>query len=121
MRFRVSRTERFRRALHQLGNRLSPHALPAAVGGLALVLRLHGLGAKPFWMDEVTSLHRATATVPHLIADSLHQNHYPTYFLLLWLVARIGTSQWLLRLPSAVFGAIGAWLACEIGGKAAGA
>jgi uncharacterized membrane protein len=120
MRFRVSRTERFRRALDQLGNRLSPHALPAAVGGLALALRLHGLGDKPFWMDEITSLHRATATVPHLITDSLHQNHYPTYFLLLWLVARIGTSQWLLRLPSAVFGALGAWLVCEIGGKAAG-
>jgi hypothetical protein len=86
-----------------------------------LSLRLYGLGDKPFWMDEITSLHRATATVPHLIADSLHQNHYPTYFLLLWLVARIGTSPWMLRLPSAVFGAAGAWLACEIGGQAAGA
>jgi uncharacterized membrane protein len=95
--------------------------VPAAVAGLALSLRLYGLGDKPFWMDEITSLHRATATVPHLITDSLHQNHYPTYFLLLWLVARIGTSQWILRLPSAVFGALGAWLVCKIGGKAAGA
>jgi mannosyltransferase len=97
-----------------------PRALLAAVGGVALSLRLYGLGDKPFWMDEITSLHRATATVPHLIADSLHQNHYPTYFLLLWLIARIGTSQWLLRLPSAVFGAVAASLVCAIGGKAAG-
>src|SRR5215472_7551460 len=111
MRFRVSRTARFRRVLDQVQNWAYAHALPAAVGGLALALRLYRLGDKPFWMDEITSLHRATATVPHLITDSLHQNHYPTYFLLLWLIARIGTSQWMLRLPSAVFGAVGAWLA----------
>src|SRR6516162_3387816 len=120
MRFRFPRTAGFGPVLDQSGNWVSAHALSAAVAGLALSLRLYGLGDKPFWMDEITSLHRATATVPHLIADSLHQNHYPTYFLLLWLVARIGTSQWLLRLPSAVFGALGAWLVCEIGGKAAG-
>jgi mannosyltransferase len=106
--------------LDQVANWVSPHALPAVVGALALSLRLYGLGDKPFWMDEITSLHRATATVPHLIADALHGNHYPTYFLLLWLIAHIGTSQWMLRLPSAVFGAVGAWLACEIGRKAAG-
>src|SRR5215472_8388262 len=114
MRFRVPRPARVH---DQSGNWLSPHAVPAAVGVLALLLRLHGLGAKPFWMDEITSLHRATATLPHLIADSLHQKHYPTYFLLLWLVAHIGTSQWLLRLPSAIFGAIGAWLVCAIGDR----
>jgi mannosyltransferase len=121
MRFGFPLTTRCRGALERSRNWVFPHALPAAIGGLALSLRLYGLGDKPFWMDEITSLHRATATVPHLIADSLHQNHYPTYFLLLWLVARLGTSQWMLRLPSAVFGAVGAWLACEIGGKAAGA
>jgi mannosyltransferase len=95
-------------------------ALPAAIGLIALLLRLYGLGDKPFWLDEVTSLHRATATVPGLIADSLHNSHYPSYFLLLWLVGQIGTSQWLLRLPSAIFGAIGASLTCAIGRRAAG-
>ena len=93
MRFRVPLTVRSRRVPEQSANWVSRYALPAAVAGLALLVRLHGLGAKPFWMDEITSLHRATATVPHLITDSLHQNHYPTYFLLLWLVARIGSTQ----------------------------
>ncbi|MGH7061113.1 MAG: hypothetical protein ACREFH_12040, partial [Stellaceae bacterium] len=65
-------------------------ALPAAIGAAALLLRLYGLGDKPFWLDEVASLHRATASVPDLVADSLHASHYPSYFLLLWLVARIG-------------------------------
>lgn len=120
MRHPVPLAMRFRRIADLSTNGLPPRALDAAVGGVALALRLWGLGDKPFWMDEITSLHRATGTLPHLVADALHQNHYPTYFLLLWLVARIGASQWLLRLPSAVFGAIGASLVCAIGRRAGG-
>ena len=77
-------------------------------------------GDKPFWLDEVTSLRRATAHLPDLATDSLHNGHYPTYFLLLWLVAKIGSSQSLLRLPSAVFGAIAASLTCAIGNRVSG-
>jgi predicted membrane-bound mannosyltransferase len=82
--------------------------LPAAISLLALAVRLYGLGTKPFWLDEVASLHRATASLPELTTNSLQADHYPSYFLLLWLVAKLGTSQWLLRLPSAVFGALAA-------------
>src|SRR5271167_1092209 len=99
---------------------LPSSALPAAIGVFALALRLYGLGDKPFWLDEIASLRRATATLPDLVVDSLNNSHYPSYFLLLWLVGQIGTSQWLLRLPSAVFGAIGASLTCAIGRQAAG-
>ena len=95
-------------------------ALPAAIGALALALRLYGLGDKPFWLDEIASLRRATSSLHDLVADSLRNKHYPSYFLLLWLVAKIGASQWLLRLPSALFGALDASLACAIGGRAAG-
>jgi mannosyltransferase len=113
-------TLRFRDGLQRAGDNLPSAALPAAIGMFALALRLYGLGDKPFWLDEITSLRRATDTIPALVADSLHNNHYPSYFLLLWLVAKIGTSQWLLRLPSAVFGAIGAALTCAIGNRVAG-
>src|SRR5271167_4584932 len=109
---------RFRRGL-EWGS-LPASALPAAIGVFALALRLYGLGDKPFWLDEIASLRRATATVPDLVGDSLYNNHYPSYFLLLWLVAKIGTSQWMLRLPSAIFGAVGASLTCAIGSRAAG-
>jgi mannosyltransferase len=109
------------RVRHSLewGN-LPSSALPLAIGMFALALRLYGLGDKPFWLDEIASLRRATASLPDLVADSLNNNHYPSYFLLLWLVGQIGTSQWLLRLPSAVFGAVGASLTCAIGTRAAG-
>lgn len=109
-----------RRQGRRVGGWPAGTTLPAAVGGIALVLRLYGLADKPFWLDEVASLHRATASVPDLVADSLHASHYPSYFLLLWLVARIGASQWLLRLPSAIFGAVAAALACAIGRRIGG-
>lgn len=99
---------------------LPSSALPLAIGMFALALRLYGLGDKPFWLDEIASLRRATASLPDLVVDSLNNNHYPSYFLLLWLVGQIGTSQWLLRLPSAVFGAVGASLTCAIGSRVAG-
>jgi mannosyltransferase len=88
---------------------------PCAIAALALALRLYGLGDKPFWLDEIASLRRATMPLADIIRESLRSNHYPTYFLLLWLVAKIGTSQFLLRLPSAILGAIGTGLLCAIG------
>lgn len=88
---------------------------PAAIGILALALRLYGLGDKPFWLDELASLHRATISLPDLVSESLRSKHYPSYFLLLWLVAKLGASQFLLRLPSAIFGAANAVLTYAIG------
>ncbi len=115
MRSLVAVVLRLRGALDWLRAGRSFYALPAAIGAVALLLRLHGLGDKPFWLDEVTSLRRATSSLPGLVGNSLYGSHYPTYFLLLWLMAKLGTSQWLLRLPSAVCGALSASLGCAIG------
>ena len=96
-----------------------------AIGLIAFAARLHGLGDKPFWLDEVATFHRATASLPELVASSLHADHYPSYFLLTWLAAKFGASQWLLRLPSAIFGALAASVTYaigqRIGGRASGA
>ncbi len=98
----------------------APWLAPTAIATIALGLRLHGLGDKPFWVDEIASLRRATMPLSGVMVESLHNNHYPTYFLALWLVAKFGTSQWLLRLPSAIFGALGAGLVCALGREADG-
>ena len=95
-------------------------ALPGAIALLALALRLYGLADKPLWLDEVTTLRRITGGLDHLLLDALHSRHYPSYFLLLWPLAQLGHSAWLLRLPSAVFGAAAAALTCAIGRQAAG-
>lgn len=94
---------------------------PAIIALLAVAVRTYGLGDKPFWLDEVASLHRATMSVPELTANSLHADHYPSYFLLLWLVAKLGTSQWLLRLPSALFGGLAAAAVYAVGRTASDA
>ncbi|HEY1504251.1 MAG TPA: glycosyltransferase family 39 protein [Stellaceae bacterium] len=91
---------------------------PLAVGIVALALRLHGLADKPLWLDEVSTLHRATIGFSSMIAESLHSKHYPTYFALLWLVAKLGISSWLLRLPSAIFGALATALVVVVGREA---
>ena len=86
----------------------------ALIFALALALRLHGLGAKPFWIDEVVTKARAGLPLPALIAASFSHHHLPTYFLLLhWLAP--GGSAWMLRLPSAVGGAFAAAIGGLVG------
>jgi mannosyltransferase len=97
-----------------------PWLAPCLIAAFAFVLRLHGLGDKPFWLDEIASLRRATMPLGDIVGESLRSHHYPAYFLLLWAVAKLGTSQWLLRLPSALFGALAAGLLCAVGREADG-
>lgn len=89
-----------------------------AILALSLVLRLHDLGAKPLWIDEVVTKRRVSLPLGNMAADSLSHHHLPTYFLLLAQLSP-GANQWLLRLPSAVGGAIAAALAVLVGRKLA--
>ncbi len=68
------------------------------------------------WPACVVRLHRCRTSppIPCTMAIIL------VIFCLLWLVAKIGTSQWLLRLPSAIFGAIAASLTYAIGARVSG-
>ena len=97
-----------------LRNRLTTCAAPVAVTMLALAVRLHGLGDKPFWLDEILTLLRSRLPLGDLVADALRNMHYPTYFLLLSPFAEADHAEWVLRAPSALFGALCAGLACAI-------
>jgi len=85
---------------------------------LSLALRLHGLGTKPFWIDEVVTKVRVSLPVGKLIKDSFSHHHLPTYFLLLAQLSP-GADPWLLRLPSAIAGALAAALGVLVGRKLA--
>ncbi len=89
-------------------------ALPIAIAVLAAVLRLHGLSDKPLWYDEIVSWNRARLPIAELIVDALRHKHYPTYFLLLRPFASGHINEWMLRLPSAVFGAVCALLVTRL-------
>jgi mannosyltransferase len=82
---------------------------------IALGVRLYGIDAKPYWMDEITTIDRASLPFMRLVSDSLTFHHFPTYFLLIsWLVP-FGAGEALLRLPSAVCGALTCAVAANTG------
>ncbi|HUW80946.1 MAG TPA: glycosyltransferase family 39 protein, partial [Acidocella sp.] len=97
---------------------------PLAVFALALLPRLIGLGAKPFWLDEVFTLQRASLAPAALVRDSFLNHHMPSFFLMLSPLVSLGDPQYWLRMPSAVFGALSVMLvfiiATRIAGRTAG-
>ncbi len=98
----------------------SPLFVSCIVAVIALAARLYGLGDKPFWYDEILTLLRASMPLSDLVADSFHNKHLPTYFLLVAPFTQPDWSEWWLRLPSAVFGAGCAFLVARIAFDCAG-
>jgi len=102
----------------------SPLALPLLMAAFGFALRLHGLADKSLWFDEIVTLNRARLPLAQLITDALTHKHFPTYFLLVGPWATADADAWLLRLPSAVFGAACVFLvvrlAAELRGPFAG-
>jgi mannosyltransferase len=91
--------------------------MPAGVFLVALALGLVRLGAQPLWYDEVFT--RATATLSWSgIWEAARETEAPhlVYYALLkpWL-ALAGTSEWALRLPSVLFGALAAGVTAVLG------
>jgi mannosyltransferase len=96
-------------------------ALPRAVAlatALALALRLFRIGHPSLWIDEVFTWLSAAIHQPYGWRDVLSDLHGPLYSALLHAWGAVaGDSEWALRLPSAVFGALAvpgfAWLAAR--------
>ncbi len=93
-------------------------AVLCTIGGL--VARLHGLGSKPFWLDEVTTLHRSALPFWAMVRDSLSFHHLPSYFVISSWFLGFGHDETALRLPAALFGALSCGLASLIAGELAG-
>ena len=90
----------------------------AGLLALAALLRLTGLGQESLWFDEAYSV--AFGRNP-LSAFSLINLQGPPFtdrnlyhlFLHFWL--RVGTSEWLIRLPSVAFGLATVYVVCRLG------
>ncbi len=72
---------------------------------LALVLRLILLDAKSLWLDEAASWRKSLGPAT-VILNERSDPHPPAYYLFLHTWTYTGNSEFLLRLPSAVFGAL---------------
>jgi mannosyltransferase len=90
---------------------------------IGLAARLLHIERQPFWLDEALTFQRIHLGTGSLIADSYANRHMPSYFLLLQLISQLGMGNALLRIPSALFGALSAGMvfaiARRIGGRGA--
>lgn len=99
---------------------LGAWAWPSGIFILALLPRLFGLGSRPFWLDEVFTLDRASLKPGALVIDSFQNHHMPSFFLLLAPFTHLGDPEFWLRLPSALFGALAVVLVFMIAERIAG-
>ena len=85
---------------------------------MGLALRLFRLGAQSLWVDEVFTWGAAAIHHPLALRDWLENIHGPLYGAIVHAWGSVaGDSEWALRFPSAVLGALGvpaiAWLAAR--------
>ena len=73
---------------------------------VGFVARFYGIDNMPFWLDEVTTVNRSSLPFWDMVADSLSNHHLPSYFALASAFGHYGTTEFVLRLPSAFFGAM---------------
>lgn len=94
--------------------------LPALIFCAALIPRMIDLGSRPFWLDEVFTVQRASLAPAALVHNSLLNHHMPSFFLMLSALVPLGDPQFWLRVPSAAFGAFSVMLVYLIGKRVAG-
>ena len=111
---------------------MRPAVMPLVLlAGLALALRLWQLGQPSLWHDEALELERSLASLPRLLAGRPIDQDPPLAALIwrFWILAgggpgaALATSEWWLRLPSALVGAAtaplaGAWAGRRFGSRA---
>ena len=69
---------------------------------LALLLHVHALGRYPIWYDEGHTYSIVRDGLGHICANLLADAHPPVYFVIVALFMKLGVSEFLLRLPSAL-------------------
>lgn len=94
-------------------NRTRTALLPFAIFLLGLALRLYRLGDVSFWLDEagVALAARAETLGGMLSVVRSHVLAMPLDYLIVWLVGRVNTSEFALRLPAVLWGSFSLLLA----------
>ncbi len=86
-----------------------------AIFALALALRLSTLASTSLWLDEVATLQVAQQTTATILQNPTGEEHPPTFYLFLKQWIKLGESEYVLRFPSAIFGALSVLVAYWLG------
>ncbi len=79
-------------------------------------LRLYKLGFKSLWLDEAYSAYITKLPLFEMLSQIIKADiHPPFYYLLLHFWTTLGTTEWYMRLPSALFSIITIWIVYLIG------
>lgn len=82
----------------------SPDWMPVLPALVTLAVTLWGIGSASFWRDEAATVTAVRRSLPEMIrmlghVDAVHG----TYYLLMWPLAQVfGTTEFVMRLPSAI-------------------
>jgi uncharacterized membrane protein len=91
---------------------------------LGFAMRIHDVATKPFWMDEVTTIHRARLPLWQMVENSVFFHQFPSYFILTSWALHFGHDELWVRMPAILFGALSCALAFGVaralGGTLAG-
>jgi uncharacterized membrane protein len=82
----------------------SPAISLALILGLGLWVRLHDLGRLSLWLDEGTTTYKMGFSLSELFRYTVVDNVPPLYYFILGMLGSWIRSDFLLRLPSVVFG-----------------
>jgi mannosyltransferase len=82
----------------------------AVVLGLLVVLafatRFYTIGLESLWCDEIITYHRASERLRNVVKSAEAHHHNPAYFLLMHVWMKLGDNELMMRVPSAIFGAL---------------
>ena len=70
---------------------------------LSLILRIYHVGNKSLWYDELASLSNSGRNLIDIITSQIDPAHPPLYFAILHVFLYLGSSEFILRLPSVIF------------------
>jgi hypothetical protein len=78
-------------------------------------LRLWGIGEKSLWLDEIMTVQKASGSFGEMMGQiRQHDAHPPLFQIVEWLWLRLDQGDGFARVPSALFGLMGVWLAAVI-------
>ena len=101
----LSEPTRELRAVERRG--LAPWVAPVAITAVAALLRLWDLGSQSLWFDEAfTAVRTLHPSLSQTLSSMVHTENSPAlWYVVEWVDYRIlGSSEFALRLPSALFG-----------------